>query len=70
MTESNAAQKSAKRKLGFGLIIVSTILFIMIPVVPFLVEGSQTKIAAAAVLAVSAEITFWVGGGLVLAVRR
>lgn len=51
-----------KRRIGIGLIILSTILFFMIPVLPFLSITVKMKVFMTTVLAITAEITFWVGG--------
>ena len=45
--------------------ILSVILFLSLPVVPFLEIDNKTKITASTVIFILAEITFWSGGLLV-----
>ncbi|SFA88278.1 MULTISPECIES: transporter suffix domain-containing protein [unclassified Bacillus (in: firmicutes)] len=52
----------SKRRLGIVLIILSTLLFFMIPVLPFLPITVKMKVMMTTVLAISAEIIFWIGG--------
>ena len=54
-----------KLRLGIFLIILSVILFLSLPVVPFLAIDNKTKITASTVIFILAEITFWSGGLLV-----
>jgi hypothetical protein len=57
-------QKSWKFKTGIALIILSTLLFLSLPAVPFLDADGKTKITITTLLIVLGEITFWVGGFL------
>lgn len=52
----------SKRKIGIGLIIISFILFFMIPIVPFVPITVKMKLIISTALAIIAEVTFWVGG--------
>ncbi len=54
-----------KLRLGIFLMILSVILFLSLPVVPFLALDNKTKITASTVIFILAEITFWSGGLLV-----
>ena len=55
-------KKTIKLKIGVILIIVSVILFLLIPVVPFLNMERGIKITISTLLFVFGEITFWSGG--------
>jgi hypothetical protein len=57
-------QKNWKFKTGIALIIVSTLLFTSLLIVPFLDANGKAKITITTVLIVLGEITFWVGGFL------
>ena len=54
-----------KLRLGIFLMILSAILFLCIPVVPFLDIDNKTKISISTILFILGEITFWGGGILV-----
>ena len=54
-----------KLRLGIFLIILSVILFLFLPVVPFLAIDNKTKVSASTIIFVLAELTFWSGGLLV-----
>lgn len=54
-----------KLRLGIFLIILSVILFLSLPVVPFLAIDNKTKVSASTIIFVLAEVTFWSGGLLV-----
>lgn len=54
-------KKTIKFKIGAILILVSVILFLLIPVVPFLNMAKGVKITISTVLLVFGEITFWSG---------
>ena len=58
-------KKNWKLRLGIFLMILSVILFLSLPVVPFLAIDNKTKITASTVIFILAEITFWSGGLLV-----
>ena len=58
-------KKNWKLRLGIFLMILSVILFLSLPVVPFLALDNKTKITASTVIFILAEITFWSGGLLV-----
>jgi hypothetical protein len=51
-----------KFKLGLSLIILSVILFVSLPVIPFLNIENTVKIQVSTVIFIIAEITFWIGG--------
>lgn len=53
-----------KFKSGLILLILSVIVWLAIPVIPFLRTGSGTKITITTILIVIGEITFWTGGVL------
>lgn len=55
-------QKNWKFKTGISLIILSTLLFTSLLLVPFLDVNSKTKITISTIAVVFGEITFWVGG--------
>jgi hypothetical protein len=55
-------QKNWKFKTGIVLIILSVILFLSLPIIPFLSIDSKTKISISTVVFILAEITFWSGG--------
>ena len=54
-----------KIKWGISLMVVASILFLCIPVVPFLDFDNKLKITISTVLFILGEITFW-GGGLLV----
>jgi len=54
-----------KFKLGIVIMIVSVILFLSLPVIPFLPTDSKTKITISTVVFIIAEVTFYGGGFLV-----
>ena len=54
-----------KIKWGIALMVFASILFLCIPVVPFLDIDSKTKITISTILFILGEITFW-GGGLLV----
>ena len=54
-----------KLRLGIFLMILSVILFLSLPVVPFLAIDNKTKISASTIIFILAELTFWSGGLLV-----
>ena len=54
-----------KIKWGITLMIVAAVLFLCIPVVPFLNIDGKTKITISTILFIAGEITFW-GGGLLV----
>lgn len=55
-------QKNRKFKAGIFLIILSTLFFMSLLVIPFLDVGSKAKISISTVAIVLGEITFWTGG--------
>jgi len=55
-------QKNWKFKTGIVLLILSVILFLSLPIIPFLSIDSKTKISISTVVFILAEITFWSGG--------
>lgn len=54
--------KSWKFKLGLIILILSIIVWLIIPVVPFLRIDNSTKITITTILIVVGEITFWSSG--------
>jgi hypothetical protein len=58
-------RNSWKFKLGLSLIILSVILFVSLPVIPFLNIENTVKISLSTAIFIIAEITFWTGGLLV-----
>jgi hypothetical protein len=55
-------QKNWKFKTGLSLIILSTLLFLSLLVIPFLNMEGAVKIKLSTVAFVLGEITFWTGG--------
>jgi len=55
-------QKNRKFKTGLALVILSTLLFLSLLVIPFLDMQSTIKIKLSTVAFVLGEITFWTGG--------
>lgn len=54
--------KNWRFKLGLFLVILSCLLFLMLPIIPFLSIANNTKITITTILFIIAEITFWSGG--------
>jgi hypothetical protein len=54
-----------KLRAGIVLMILSAILFLCIPVVPFLAIDNKIKISISTILFILGEVTFWGGGILV-----
>ena len=54
-----------KIKWGISLMVFASVLFLCIPVVPFLNIDGKAKITISTMLFILAEITFWGGGFLV-----
>jgi hypothetical protein len=54
-----------KIKWGISLMVLASVLFLCIPVVPFLSVDGKTKITISTILFIAGEITFW-GGGLLV----
>ena len=52
-------------KVGIAIMIVSILLFLFLPVIPFLTIENKTKITLSTVVFVLAEVTFYGGGFLV-----
>lgn len=52
-------------KLGIVIMAISIILFLVLPVIPFLSIESKTKITVSTVVFITAEVTFY-GGGFLL----
>jgi hypothetical protein len=55
-------QKNWKFKTGIALITLSILLFLTLPIVPFLNVTAKSKITISTVVFIIAEITFWSGG--------
>ena len=51
-------------RFGVGLIVVSMLLWVPLPVLPFLSVDGTTKVSVAGGLVVGAEVTFWLGAAL------
>ena len=56
--------KNRKFKVGLSLVIFSCLLFLSLPIIPFIDIKSKAKIALSTTVFVVAEITFWSGGFL------
>jgi len=54
--------KSWKFKLGLVLIVLSCLLFLTLPIIPFLKVDSKIKLSISTIVFLIAEITFWTGG--------
>ena len=53
-----------KFKLGLVIIVLSVLLFLFLPVIPFLNFNNKTKVTISTVVFIIAEITFYTGGFL------
>ncbi len=66
--KSEALQAVARRpelaKVGLGFLALSVVLWVPLPVVPFLPLSGAHQAALAGALVVSAEVAFWVGAVL------
>lgn len=60
--QQSFAISKTKRNIGIGLIVLSTIFYCLIFVVPFLPITLKTKVIVSSSFAVIGEITFWIGG--------
>ena len=63
-TEADRKAKPAswRRRLGFGLVILSCLLYgclLLVPMTPFSTKG---KVALSSLLVISGEASFWIGG--------
>lgn len=54
--------KNWKIRFGIVLIVFSCLLFLSLPLIPFLSIEGKTKITLSTVTFIIAEITFWSGG--------
>ena len=54
-----------KIKWGIFLMVLASVLFLCIPVVPFLNIDGKTKVTVSTILFILGEVTFWGGGVLV-----
>ena len=52
-------------RLGIGTVVLSVLLFLSLPVIPFLDLESKTKITSSTIVFITAEVTFYGGGFLV-----
>lgn len=52
-------------RLGIVIMAVSVLLFLSLPVIPFLAIESKTKITISTIVFITAEVTFYGGGFLV-----
>ena len=70
--EPEARPASWKRRLGFGLVILSCLLYGSLLLVPTTSLSTEGKVALTSLLVISGEASFWIGG-LILgreAIRR
>lgn len=51
-----------KFKLGLFLVILSCLLFLSLPLIPFLNIDGKTKITVSTIIFIIAEVIFWSGG--------
>jgi len=58
-------KNNLKVKIGVISIVISTVAFLMLPLIPFLEISVELKGIIATVIFIIAEILFWVGGVLV-----
>jgi hypothetical protein len=58
-------KKNWKLRLGISLMVVSALVFMSLPIVPFLDVDNTTKVSISTIIIVIGEITFW-GGGLLV----
>lgn len=54
--------KNWKFKVGLFLVIFSCLLFLSLPILPFIDINSKAKIVLSTTIFVIAELTFWSGG--------
>lgn len=54
--------KNWKFKLGLILIILSCLLFLTLPLIPFLTVDGKIKLTVSTIVFIIAEILFWTGG--------
>ena len=54
-----------KVKLGAGILVTSILLFLSLPVIPFLAIDSRAKVTLSTIVFITAEVTFY-GGGFLL----
>jgi hypothetical protein len=54
-----------KFKLGLGILVLSILLFLSLPVIPFLAIDNKAKVTLSTVVFIAAEVTFY-GGGFLL----
>ena len=52
-------------RLGIAIVVVSVLLFLSLPVIPFLALDNKTKITISTIVFIAAEVTFYGGGFLV-----
>lgn len=52
-------------RLGIVIVVVSVLLFLSLPVIPFLALENKTKITTSTIVFITAEVTFYGGGFLV-----
>ncbi|HPJ30585.1 MAG TPA: transporter suffix domain-containing protein [Methanothrix sp.] len=70
--EPEAGPASWKRRLGFGLVALSCLLYGSLLLVPTTTLSTEGKVALSSLLVISGEASFWIGG-LILgreAIRR
>ena len=54
--------KSWKFKIGLALVILSCLLFLTLPLIPFLSIDGKSKLSISTIVFIIAEIAFWSGG--------
>lgn len=60
--QENEKEGGILRKIAIGLVVLSFVLYGLLPVVPFLPVGISTKAVITGGMLVTSEIVFWVGG--------
>ena len=58
-------KKNWQLKLGIVVMVISVLLFLSLPIIPFLDLDSKNKITSSTIVFISAEVTFYGGGFLV-----
>jgi len=60
--DRKAGPASWKRRLGFGLVLLSFLLYGCLPLVPMTSFSTEGKVALSSFLVISGEASFWIGG--------
>ena len=58
-------KKNWQLKLGIVIMVISVLLFLSLPIIPFLDLDNKNKITSSTIVFISAEVTFYGGGFLV-----